>query len=70
MSPRKKSRCERFDVSQREHSIALDRTDFLLDQTHRPLRDLIANAYLQGVIDAAETMADSSTPIEKGGARS
>lgn len=57
MAPRKISRSERFNVSRAQHDVALDRTDFLLQQPHRSLRDLIANAYLQGVLDAAETMA-------------
>lgn len=59
MAPRKKHRIAPFTVSANEHRIAMDRTDFLLAQSNRSLQDLIANAYILGVIDAPESMVIS-----------
>ena len=57
MAPRKVSRCERIEVTRDQHRLALERTDFLLRMTYRSLEDLLANAWVQGVIDAARTRA-------------
>ena len=54
MAPRKISRSERLDVTPDELAFMLRRTDFLLRHLHIPFENLIANAYLQGVLDAAE----------------
>jgi hypothetical protein len=52
---RKIARGERFEVSPGERSLALRRTEYLLNMTHRSLEDLIANAWIQGIADAAES---------------
>lgn len=57
MSPRKISRAERIDVSRDQLDLARRRTDYLLNMAHRSLEDLIANAWVQGVLDAGEHMA-------------
>lgn len=57
MAPRKISRGVLLNVSPGELDLALRRTDYLLNMTHRSLEDLIANAWVQGVLDAAEHMA-------------
>lgn len=65
MAPRRIARGERIDVKPEERALALRRTEFLLNMTHRSLEDLIANAWVQGVLDAAEHMAaklEEATP--------
>lgn len=57
MSPRKIARGERINVSPDELNLALRRTEYLLNMTHRSLEDLIANAWVQGILDAAEHIA-------------
>lgn len=54
MAPRKIARGQRIDISPDEKALALRRTEFLLNMTHRSLDDLIANAWVQGVLDVAE----------------
>ncbi len=65
MAPRKVPRYERFTVTHNEDRIARERTDYLLRMVDRPLSDLIANAYLQGICDAAETMANRDPPHDR-----
>lgn len=49
---------EWLTVTPAERDLARRRTDFLVDHIGSTLTigDMLANAYLQGVIDAAETM--------------
>lgn len=54
MAPRKIERGERIEVTREQHELALKRTSFLLHMTDRSLQDLIANAWVQGVIDTTE----------------
>ena len=58
MSPRARIRSEQFTVTVAQRDLARGRTAFLLDGVGHsmPLIDLLANAYFQGLIDAAETM--------------
>ncbi len=46
-------------ITQQQRQLAIGRTDFLVDGigATMSLKDLLANAYLQGLIDASEVMA-------------
>lgn len=46
-------------ITQAHRDLAVSRSEFLMDGigANLSLRDLLANAYLQGLIDAAETIA-------------
>ena len=56
VSPRKIARGERIELPPGCVDLAKRRTDYLLRMTHRSLEDLIANAWVQGVLDAGEHM--------------
>ena len=59
MGRRAKEEIERFTVTRGQHDLALDRVRFLAKwpMTDRKLTDLLANAYLLGIQDAAVVMA-------------
>lgn len=46
-------------ITEQQRQLAIRRTDFLVDSigANMSLKDLLANAYLQGLIDASEVMA-------------
>lgn len=61
---RRRAVWERLDVTRAQSDWAVNRTDFLMDSigAELSLKNLLANAYLQGVIDAAELMAQRKKP--------
>jgi hypothetical protein len=51
----------RIEVTREQRELARDRTAFLTDRVgirSMTLQDLLANAYVQGLIDAAEVVGD------------
>lgn len=59
MAPRRRAQHERLMITRDQRDLARRRTDFLLDGIgfSMTIPDLLANAYLQGLIDAAEAVA-------------
>lgn len=58
MTGKPKPSWEWLKVTQAERQLARSRTDFLVDHIGSSLTigDMLANAYLQGLIDASEVM--------------
>lgn len=57
MSPRKISRGLRTEFTMAQVRLAEHRTEFLLElAAGRTVRDTVANAWLQGVLDAGEAL--------------